>query len=46
VEIDKEQFLQDLNQKGRAQLQVKATLFDASETKVLTAIFDWFIAKI
>jgi hypothetical protein len=46
VEIDKEQFLQDLNQKGRAQLQVKATLFDASETKVLTAIFDWFIAKV
>jgi hypothetical protein len=45
VEIDKLAFLNDLQTKGRAQLQVKTEVYNAEGTKVLSAIFDWFIAK-
>jgi hypothetical protein len=46
IAVDKAAFLNDLQTKGRAQLQVKTEIFDATHTKVLTAIFDWFVAKI
>jgi hypothetical protein len=45
VEIDKLAFLNDLQTKGRAQLQVKTEVYNTEGTKVLSAIFDWFIAK-
>jgi hypothetical protein len=45
VEIDKADFLKDLQEKGRAQLQVKTEVHNEEGTKVLSAIFDWFIAK-
>lgn len=46
IALDKAQFLENLHSKGRAQLQVKAEIFDAIHTKVLTAIFDWFVVKV
>lgn len=45
IEIDKVAFLRDLHEKGRAQLQVKTEVHNEEGTKILSAIFDWFIAK-
>ncbi len=45
IEMDKATFLNDLELKGRAQLQVKTEVHNEKGVKVLSAIFDWFIAK-
>ena len=45
VNTEKADFLETLNQKGRALLSVEISLFNAEGILVMQAVFEWFIAK-
>jgi len=40
---NKEEVLDELTNKNRAIIQIKVEILDSSNTKVLTAVFDWFL---
>lgn len=44
VSEDKNEVLMDLHTKGRAITQIKVEVYNADKKKVLTAVFDWFLA--
>ena len=43
--VDKNSVYRNLNEKGRAIVPIKVELFDSGNNRTLTAIFDWFVAK-
>jgi hypothetical protein len=45
VDLDRALFLAELDAKGRAMLQIKSEVYNAAGQKVLSAVFDWFIAS-
>jgi len=40
---DRDAVLEDLLSKGRCITRIKVEVFDADNTRVLTAVFDWFL---
>jgi len=45
-ELEKNEILNMLNQKGRVLLAVEVSLFDEGDVQIMQSIFEWFIAKI
>ena len=43
---NQEEYMNELLSKGRCIIPVKVELFDASNSRTLTALFSWFITKI
>ena len=45
LNIEKSDFIEALNQKGRALLNVEISLFSVDNILVMQSVFEWFIAK-
>ena len=45
-EVEKNEVLDMLNQKGRAILKVEVSLFDEASVQVMQSIFEWFVTKL
>ena len=45
-EIEKNEILEALSQKGRTLLKVEVSLFDEADVPVMQSVFEWFITKI
>jgi len=45
-EIEKNEALEMLNQKGRTTLKVEVSLFDEANVQVMQSVFEWFVAKV
>ncbi len=45
-DIEKNEVLSMLNQRGRALLKVEVSLFDEADVQIMQSTFEWFITKI
>lgn len=43
--VNKEDIYNDLTKKNRAIVPIKVELFNEADSKTLSAVFDWFVAK-
>jgi len=46
IEIEKNEALEMLNQKGRTTLKVEVLLFDEADVQVMQSVFEWFATKL
>ena len=45
LNIEKQEFIETLNNKGRALLSVEISLFNTIDELVMQSVFEWFISK-
>lgn len=45
LNIEKQEFIETLNNKGRALLSVEISLFNTTDELVMQSVFEWFISK-
>ena len=45
-DVEKNEILNMLNQKGRVLLNVEVSLFDETDTLIMQSIFEWFVTKL